>query len=329
MRERPGFVETWRALLANRRALPIAGVAGMLLAAEWRASHAWVALLVDAALLGLFFLLAPACWRRAAWLASSDPPRAWAGYLGYLFLATAAIAAVVGLLGLAGLTSTYVVDRGALGLLVVLFGVGGWGLGRDIDLELGIEAAAVEAERARLLALRAQLDPHFLFNTLNAIAEWCREEPRLAEQATLKLASILRTILDGVDVAMWPLSRELELVRAVTELWAMRDPERYRFELDVVSPLPLVSVPPMILLPLIENAITHGPAAGHAGIVHVTITRDTVTIDNPGAFAGRREGGRGIAMVERRLALAYGEPNIVVVRAANDRTLATMELPEP
>src|SRR5690606_2726574 len=101
---------------------------------------------------------------------------------------------------------------------------------------------ALEAERAGLLALRANLDPHFLFNTLNAIAEWCREDPAVAEAATLKLASMLRTMLEGIRAPAWPLATELALVRALFELHAIRDRERYVFRVELPEPLPDASV---------------------------------------------------------------------------------------
>jgi LytS/YehU family sensor histidine kinase len=231
-----------------------------------------------------------------------------------------------------------VLDPGALGLLLVLFLVGGWGLGRDIDLEQGIESAerraeraALDTERARVLAMRAQLDPHFLFNTLNAIAEWCRQDPALAERATLQLAAMLRAILDGSTQPSWPLAREVALLEQLTALYAVRDPERYRFVLRVPQPIPDVEVPPMLLLPLLENAITHGPAAGHAGEVVVSIgVHDgavELVITNPGAFAGRREGGHGIAMVEKRLELAYAGAARLTLRAVESTTRTEVSMP--
>ena len=118
----------------------------------------------------------------------------------------------------------------------MLFLVGGWGLARDIELEAGFSAErqraerlAESAERASLLALRAQLDPHFLFNTLNAIAEWCREDPAVAEAATLRLASMLRTMLTGIRSATWPLATEIALAQSLFDLYAIRDRARFRF----------------------------------------------------------------------------------------------------
>lgn len=305
---------TWRALAAPRRALPIALVLGAMAAAEWWATRSLAALAVDLALFAGFVVVLPSAWRL---LASG---RAGAlGLAGYLAVGIALVAA----LGLAlpaalGLARTYVVDGSSIGVVLALVLVGGWGLGRDVELEAGLESEraraerlALESERAQLLALRAQLDPHFLFNTLNAIAEWCREDPEVAESATLRLASMLRSILDGIRAPVWPLASELALARGLFELFAIRDPEQYHLELDAPEALPEdAQVPPMLFLPLLENAITHGPSKGHAGAVRASLRADdagiVLTIENPGAFAGRREGGEGLALVERRLALAYG-----------------------
>ncbi|MBX7195548.1 MAG: histidine kinase, partial [Sandaracinaceae bacterium] len=263
-------------------------------------------------------------------------------------------------------------DPGSIALLVVLFLVGGWGLGRDLELSeraarLSIEAerskveaerTAIEAQRASLaaersailaqqsallaqesailaqqnalLAQRAQLDPHFLFNVLNAIAEHTRQDPAVAEEALLRLASVLRTMLDATHAPSWPLSTELELVRAVTELYAVRDRRRYRFQL-AWDATPEAQIPPLLLLPMIENAITHGPGSDHEGEVRIEARRDgdavRVEVENPGAYAGPREGGRGLAMIRERLAIAFGDRARFDIEARGDRTLARLTLP--
>lgn len=165
------LIETWRALAALRRALPIALVFVAMVSAEWVITESVLTLLADVVLFAAFVFLMPAAWRVAV------KSRA-VGLAGYFALAVA-IVVVFGFewpraLGLSG---TYVVADGAsLGVVLVLMLVGGWGLGRDIELEAGLDAEharaerlALSAEHARLLAMRAQLDPHFLFNTLNAI----------------------------------------------------------------------------------------------------------------------------------------------------------------
>jgi len=329
------FLATIRALGVPRRAIPLAVVLVAMVAAEWGASASWVPCAIDAGLFAAFLVVAPASWR---WAAARARSGGWLPYAGFVLVGALVVVVAALVPGLVGLRGTYVVDPPATGLLLVLFLVGGWGLGRDIDLEEGMESAsrradrmALDAERARLVAMRAQLDPHFLFNTLNAIAEWCREDPALAERATLKLASMLRTILDGSMRPSWPLAREVELIEQLTDLYSVRDQARYRFVLEVPQPIPEIEVPPMIFLPLVENAITHGPAAGHAGEVTVRIEgRDggiALRISNPGAYQGRRDGGQGIEMVERRLALAYASAATLSLRADDARTITELSMP--
>jgi len=219
-----------------------------------------------------------------------------------------------------------------------LFLVGGWGLGRDIGLEATLvhergraDAFEREAEHAQLLALRSHLDPHFLFNTLNAIAEWCREDGEVAERAVLQLSAILRAVLPGVKQPSWPLATEIELVRDLFALHLLRDPDLFTLDWQLPSPLPDVRVPPMILLPIVENAIKHGPASGHRGKVDFVVREEgdllVVTIENPGPYAGPRPGSDGLPTVERRLELAYSDPAGLRIAGTGDRTRVDVRLP--
>jgi len=221
---------------------------------------------------------------------------------------------------------------------LALFWVGGWGLARDIDLEENLrrararaEALGREADHAQLLALKSHLDPHFLFNTLNAIAEWCREDGLVAERAILQLSSMLRSMMTGINTTTWPLAREIELVDALFALHAIRDPTLFTVERDVAD-LPNVEVPPMVLLPLVENAMKHGPLARHKGIVRFVVKEAEgggidVELSNPGAYTGPRPGGSGLPIVQKRLALAYGKGAAFTIAADGDRTRATLRLP--
>ena len=333
------LLETLKALFEPRRLVPLAIVAASLLTAEWFASGSSVAVLLDLTLVVAFFLVSPALFRRL----SVDRDAPWLPHLGRWLLNVIVAANVVGLITvflppLFGIRWTYISEPRSLGVLVALFVVGGWGLGRDIELQEGVtreharaERLAVEAEHAQILALRAQLDPHFLFNTLNAIAEWCREDPIVAEAAMLKLAGMLRTIFEALQTPRWSLGREISLLERLGELYAVRDAARYVFQIDVDDAARSMEVPPLVLLPLFENAIKHGPAAGHRGVVSVVVRRTaestTVEIANPGVFAGRREGGQGVSIVERRLALAHGDRARVSVEAHGEGTLARVVLP--
>lgn len=333
------IAETLRALIEPRRLVPLTLVAISMLVAEWLATGSGAAVFLDLVLILAFVSISPALFRGLA----TETNASWPRQLGSWALNVIVAANVVGVIAvlvppLLGIGATYISEPRSLGILVTLFVVGGWGLGRDIELSLGVvreraraEKLAIEAEHAQLLALRAQLDPHFLFNTLNAIAEWCREDPVVAEAATLKLAGILRTIFEALQTPEWSLGRELTLVQQLAELYAVRDATRYVFRIDVDEPARALEVPPLMLLPLFENAIKHGPAAGHSGSVSLVVRRapdrTTVEIRNPGAFTGKREGGHGVSMVERRLALAYGDRASFTIEPQGDETLAVLRLP--
>lgn len=312
------LASTVAALAAPRRLIPIVLVCIPLVVAQQRYSYGPHAAAVGIAMCVTFVLAAPFLWR---WLEPTRHRRwnALARLLGYGLSGVL----LVGLVGVAlptvlGLRGTFLTGREALSVAVAMFWVGGWGLGRDIDFEVDLLRARArarelerEAERVSLLALRSHLDPHFLFNTLNAIAEWCREDGETAERALLELSAMLRTMMSGVRVGAWPLRRELELVDALISLHRIRDPEALVINRVVDESLGDRRVPPLLLLPLVENAVKHGPASGHRGTVELRVERvgtgTSITVQNPGPFVGRRPGGEGVAMVDRRLALAYGD----------------------
>ncbi len=323
---------TLLALTAPRRLIPIALVAAPLVAAQHSLSRDPLAMPLGLLMCLVFALVAPYLWRR---LAARD-----SAALGLLLygLAGALVVAFLGLLvpRIAGIGATFMTGRESLLVSLALFWVGGWGLGRDIEFEAGLEREraraelmAREAERAQLLALRGQLDPHFLFNTLNAIAEWCRTDGEVAERAILQLSSMLRTILAGVPLAAWPLRRELELCQDLFALHLIRDPNL--FSLHIEGEPGDLQVPPLLLLPLAENAVKHGPAAGHRGQIRLGIIHTpgsaTIELENPGPYRGPRDGGEGLPTVHKRLALAYPGQARLELRATAHGTLATLTLP--
>jgi two-component system, LytTR family, sensor histidine kinase AlgZ len=239
---------------------------------------------------------------------------------------------------LLGMGHTFLTTRYTLLVAGALFLVGGWGLGRDIVLEETLArervkavALARAAENAQLLALRSHLDPHFLFNTLNAIAEWCREDGEVAERAVLQLSAMLRAVLAGVKAPTWPLSRELELVETLFELHLLRDPQRFTFRVQVPDSLRELPVPPLLLLPLAENAMKHGPSAGHAGEVRLWAeergSKVQLHLENPGSYRGPREGSDGLPTLRRRLDVAYGGHATLTLAEREGCTRATLELP--
>lgn len=333
---------TLRALLVPRWLVPIGLMCAVLVITQDRLSHTPGAAPVGALMCLVFVLVAPVSWR-ALFPPTLDARPTFAAPFGRLLVYGLTGAGTVLLVGWAlpqrlGMGPTFMTTDASLLVSVVLFWVGGYGLGRHIDLESSLAHArgrvrhlAAEAERAQLLALRSHLDPHFLFNTLNAIAEWCREDGEVAEQATLRLSDMLRTVLAATREPAWPLRRELELARTLLDLHRIRDPERFTLETEGLDALPSVSVPPMILLPLVENAAKHGPNAGHRGPIVLRVRTSgsqlRLEVENAGRFDGERDGGEGLQQVRRRLAHAYGGTAALVLRASGERTLARIEIP--
>jgi two-component system, LytTR family, sensor histidine kinase AlgZ len=334
---------TFKALLVPRRAIPIALVVVPLTIIQDAYSREAFAVPIALLMCGSFLLVGPSLWRA---LFPIDRPIA-AGALTRVVVYAGVGAAVVlsvgrGLPRLAGAGVTFMTTESSLAVCMALFWVGGWGLARDIDLEDNLRRAraraellAREADHAQLFALKSHLDPHFLFNTLNAIAEWCRADGLVAERAILQLSSMLRTMMTGISTTTWPLAREIELVDALFALHAIRDPSLFTVERDVPDPVPPIGVPPMVLLPLVENAMKHGPLARNKGIVRFAITTSGderegavhVEISNPGAYSGPRVGGSGLPIVEKRLRLAFGKRAKFTIERDGDRTKAQLVFP--
>lgn len=330
--------ETLRALMLPRRLVPIVLVCVPLVIAQGSFSKNRLAIPLAILMCIAFVFVAPLSWRILL------PEDREVGQTTIRLLLYAGFGAgVVLVLGVVipqalGIGATFLTQRPSLAVSGALFLVGGWGLARDIGLEASLSrekaraaAFAREAEQAHLLALRAHLDPHFLFNTLNAIAEWCRQDGETAERAVLQLSSILRILLQGVKSPTWPLEKELELSRTIFSLHQMRDPSAFTLEWDIPDHLESVPVPPMLLLPLAENAITHGPTAGHHGAIRCSAKAEgavlRLVLENPGPYKGPRVGSDGIPMVERRLALAYGGKARFRIQGIGERTTVELELP--
>lgn len=331
---------TVRALITPRRAIPIALVVVPMTIIQDAYSRDPGAVPIALLLCGSFLLVAPMSWRV---LFPLDKPIA-AGALPRVLLYAAIGAAVVLGVGwvlprVLGLGPTFMTTSPSLAVCLALFWVGGWGLARDIDLETHLrrararaEALAREADHAQLFALKSHLDPHFLFNTLNAIAEWCRADGKVAERAILQLSSMLRTMMTGIGTTTWPLARDIELVDALFAMHAIRDPSLFTVERDVDASLSNIEVPPMVLLPLVENAMKHGPLARHKGVVRFSVKANgdgaiEVELENPGGYKGPRAGGSGLPIVEKRLALAYGKAARFTIEGVGDRTRTRLVLP--
>lgn len=188
---------------------------------------------------------------------------------------------------------------------------------RSLTRERQLVAAQTAAQQAELEALRLQLNPHFLFNTLNAISALIvtrRNED--AEEMTDKLSSFLRASLACDPTELVPLEEELDLTADYLAIEAVRFGERLRVEIDCAPAARGLHVPGLLIQPLVENAVKYGvarsaqpvtiaiDAAVADGRLCLTITNDG-GVDRPGIkVAGT---GVGLRNVRRRLEALYGD----------------------
>jgi two-component system, LytTR family, sensor histidine kinase AlgZ len=164
---------------------------------------------------------------------------------------------------------------------------------------------------ARVQALTARIRPHFLFNSLNAVLSLIRAEPRRAETALEELADLFRALMrDHRDLL--PLADEIALCRQYLDLEKLRLGERLNVVWEVADVPDDLLVPPLMLQPLLENAVYHGiEPSGEAGTVHIRFARkgDELHIDlaNPCSGSEGAQGGNHMALanIRERLALFY------------------------
>jgi two-component system, LytTR family, sensor kinase len=170
---------------------------------------------------------------------------------------------------------------------------------------------------AELRALRAQINPHFLFNSLNTIAALVHQDPALAESMTLRLARIFRYVLTQTEKSFSPVHEEIDFLRAYLDIEQMRFGDRLRVRFDVAEAVADQPIPSLILQPLVENAIKHGfsPKLGPCQLVvrcaaHEEELALSVEDDGVGAppDAPRQAptSGIGLRNVRERLATVYG-----------------------
>ena len=197
-------------------------------------------------------------------------------------------------------------------------------------------AASLQAREAQLALLRAQVHPHFLFNSLHAIGALTVQDPRLARRLCVLLAEFLRESLALGERNLVRLDEELALARTYLDVERIRLGERLTVELAVHPPAGDALVPALLLQPLVENAITHGVATCASGGTLSIVARTTpamleITMTNPfdPEAPPRRAGGPGgvgLANVARRLA-ACSEGASLSTRREVDRFTATVVLP--
>jgi two-component system, LytTR family, sensor kinase len=200
--------------------------------------------------------------------------------------------------------------------------------------EQEISKLATEAE---LRALRAQINPHFLFNALNTIGFLIQTAPSRAQVTLMKLTALLRGVLrTGTNAAT--LGQEIDLVAAYLEIERARFEERLNVTFDVADELRALSVPPLVLQPLVENAIKHGIAMSRAGgRIEISASRSDdelmLRVRNTGAattdlaIASGRRHGVGLMNLDARLRSYLGGTARLTLHASPTDTVAEVALP--
>jgi len=184
---------------------------------------------------------------------------------------------------------------------------------------------AVKAQEAQVRALRYQINPHFLFNTLNAIAALVRDAPPKAEEMVVRLSDFFRRSLAVNPMEDVTLAQEVDLQRLYLEIERTRFPDRLRFEVALGGGSAEARVPALLLQPLVENAVKHGAARSEQPTcIRIRARLDgpvlEIVVENDARAEGRASTGEkvGLRNVAERLRSRFGD----------EASLAAGELPE-
>jgi two-component system LytT family sensor kinase len=201
---------------------------------------------------------------------------------------------------------------------------------------LQAHAAQLQAQlaEARLSALRTQLDPHFLFNTLHAVSALVERDPRGVRKMISRLSELLRHNLEGAGEQEVPLEQEMKVTERYLEIMQIRFQGRLELEIRMDPAAAGALVPSLVLQPLVENAIKHGVSrTGGTGKIEITAARRgervvlRVLDNGPGPAADPSE-GVGLRNTRDRLAELYGgEASLSLAPAEGSGTLAEVSLP--
>ena len=307
----------------------------------------WTAALLGFPLAGAYAFVCLSAWyvARSTPLATSGMPRLLATALGASVLSSGAWLAVGrGWAGLLRRWSGVGVSFQEIATLVFGFGVLLYLLSIAVAYVAAAFEHAREAERrelqaqvysrdAELRTLRAQIDPHFLFNSLHSISALTAADPAAARRMTILLGDFLRESLALGALDRIPLAKELALVEKYLEVERVRLGDRLQVRVSPGEGGDCV-VPPLLLQPLVENAVKHGVSHVLAGGVVVvsascTPSRLTITVENPADADRPRKPGTGLGLnnVRDRLRTLYGSDAAIRWQEQGGRWRVEVSLP--
>lgn len=209
-----------------------------------------------------------------------------------------------------------------------------WMLSSENAERLRAEAGlAAKIAEARLTQLRSDLNPHFLFNTLNSIAALLNDRPAEARSVLRVLSELLQRSNDWGTKREIPLREEVGFLERYLDLQRVRFRDRLSVSIDVPAELDSCLVPPLILQPLVENAVIHGVAPyPRPGTIRIEAARNgewlMISIrDTGGAAARKSKSGVGLANVEGRLRWMYGARQRLTLETKVTGSIATIAIP--
>src|SRR5271155_4282831 len=200
--------------------------------------------------------------------------------------------------------------------------------------EVRVQETSILARDAELKALKAQVNPHFLFNSLNSISALTSVNPAKAREMCILLAEFLRMTLGLGEKTSVPLSEELSLLHRYLAIEKVRFGARLQMEEDMQQVSTSLQLPPLLLQPLIENAVTHGIANlpeggtvklsghGHNGRVSLAVENTFDSDSTP-----THKGGLGLKNVRQRLEARYGKEATMRVSAEEGKFRVELSFP--
>jgi two-component system, LytTR family, sensor kinase len=213
---------------------------------------------------------------------------------------------------------------------------------RKLEQDQLAQELTLHASRSELRALRAQINPHFFFNALNAIAGLIHKDPVVADRTIEQLADVFRYALRGSESEWALLNDEIEFVRAYLDVERARFGSRLTVDVHLADDVRGARVPTMVVQTLVENAVKHGVAQVRGpALVRIDARRSgdhlviSVADNGPGfqqpsaRTAGPKTGGYGLANIRRRLEGYFGtSANLTIERnQAEGLTVAAVSLP--
>lgn len=203
------------------------------------------------------------------------------------------------------------------------------------EQEVASSQLQAQLAQAQLNALKMQLQPHFLFNTLNSISSLLRENVEAADEMIIHLSDMLRYSLNTLSILEVALREEITFLQHYLDIEKIRFQDRLQTEFDIDSTAMNAMVPSMLLQPLVENSIRHGIAKQSApGKVSISAKRrddrlEITVLDTGNSFSSCQEGeGIGLSNTRMRLEKLYGnEASLQMDRTANQETVVRISIP--